>query len=254
MGAIQNGIACHGGFIPMGATFLQFSDYMRPSIRLAALMRVQTVYAYTHDSVFLGEDGPTHQPIEHLASLRAMPNLRTLRPADGPETALAWAFALRRRHGPTALALTRQKLPLLERAKPLDRATFEKGGYVLQDADGGKPRVVLAATGSEVGVAAAARALLQAKKIPTRVVSIPCLEQFEEQPQSWRDQVLPPSGALLVAIEAGVPNPWYRHVGRDGMVLGIDRFGWSAPYEVIAEKIGFTGPQVAAAIEKRLAG
>ncbi len=251
MGAVMNGMAAHGGFIPYGATFLTFSDYMRPSIRLAALMGLQAIYVFTHDSVFLGEDGPTHQPIEHVASLRLIPNLVTWRPADGVETALAWAAALRRQDGPSALVLTRQKVPVLARASALDAKSFGRGGYVLADATGGKPKVVFLATGSEVGLAVEAKAVLDAKGIATRVVSVPSLETFERQDASYRDACVP-RDARAVAIEAGVPDPWHRHVGRDGLVIGIRRFGASAPAEVIAEKFGFTAPQVTAAVEKLL--
>jgi transketolase len=249
MGSVMNGMACHGAFIPYGATFLQFADYMRASIRLAALMRLHTIYVFTHDSIFLGEDGPTHQPIEHVASLRLIPNLTTWRPADGDETALAWAAALRRATGPTALVLTRQKVPLLARAKPLDAATFARGGYVLMEATGGAPKLVIAASGSEVGCAVEARALLEGKNIPTRVVSMPSLETFDAQPRETQESILP-RGVRIVSVEAGVPDPWLRHVGRDGLAIGIRRFGASAPAEVLAEKFGFTGAQVAAAAER----
>jgi len=251
MGAVMNGMAAYGGWIPYGSTFLTFSDYMRPSVRLAALMHLPAIYVWTHDSIFVGEDGPTHQPIEHVASLRLIPNLVTFRPADGVETALAWAAALRRQHGPTALVLTRQKTPLLPRSAPLDAAAFAKGGYVVSEASGGTPRVVIAASGSEVGTAMEAKGKLEAKGIATRVVSVPSLETFDQQPQSWRDSVLTPS-ARHVAVEAGVPDPWYRHVGRDGLVLGIRRFGASAPAEVLAEKFGFTGAAVAERVEQSL--
>jgi transketolase len=249
MGSILNGIACHGAFVPFGATFLQFADYMRASIRLAALMKLHTIYVFTHDSIFLGEDGPTHQPIEHVASLRLIPNLVTWRPADGAETALAWAAALRRATGPTAIVLTRQKVPILPRAKPLEPAVFARGGYVLMEATGGAPKLVIVATGSEVGCAVEARALLEGKNIPTRVVSMPSLETFEAQPRETQESILP-RGARIVSVEAGVPDPWLRHVGRDGLALGIRRFGASAPAEILAEKFGFTGAQVAAAAER----
>lgn len=253
MGAVLNGIACHGGFIPFGATFLQFADYMRASIRLAALMRLQVVYVFTHDSIFLGEDGPTHQPIEHVASLRLIPNLTTWRPADAAETALAWAAALRRRSGPTALILTRQKTAPLTRAVPLGAAAFGCGAYVLAEATGSAPRVVLLASGSEVGLAVAARTALEAKGVATRVVSVPSLETFEAQPKEFRESLVP-RAACVVAIEAGVPDPWVRHVGERGAVVGIRRFGASAPAEVLAEKFGFTAENVVETAMRVLGG
>jgi transketolase len=242
MGAVMNGIACHGGFVPYGSTFLQFSDYMRASIRLAALMHIQCIYVFTHDSIFLGEDGPTHQPVEHVAALRLIPNLVTWRPADGMETALAWAAALRRTKGPTALVLTRQKTAALPRTS-LDPAAFQRGGYVAFEATGGTPRIVLMASGSEIGLAVEARGKLEAEGVPARVVSVPSLETFESQSAEYRRGVVP-DGVPALAIEAGVPNPWYRHVGRDGAVIGIQRFGASAPAEVLAEKYGFTADRV----------
>jgi transketolase len=244
MGAVMNGMACHGDFIPYGATFLQFADYMRASIRLAALMRLRTIYVFTHDSIFLGEDGPTHQPIEHLAALRVIPNLTTWRPADGAETALAWAAALRKGTGPSALVLTRQKTAALTRSAPLDAASFNRGAYILAEATGGTPQVVFLATGSEVGLAVGARETLQSQGIPARVVSVPSLETFEAQPRAFQDSILT-RDAKVVAVEAGVPDPWMRHVGRDGAVVGLRRFGASAPAEVLAEKLGFTAAHVA---------
>lgn len=251
MGAVMNGIACFGGVICYGATFLQFADYMRASIRLAALMRLQNIYIFTHDSIFLGEDGPTHQPVEHVSSLRIIPNLITWRPADGAEVALAWACALRRNSGPTALVLTRQKVAILQRSAPLDAATFARGGYVALHASGGDPKIVILASGSEVGLAADARTRLESKGIPTRVVSVPSLETFEAQPRDYYDSVVP-RGAKVVAVEAGIPDLWYRHTGRDGAVVGLRRFGASAPAEVLAEKFGFTADNVAAVAEKLL--
>lgn len=248
MGAVMNGMACHGGFIPYGATFLQFADYMRASIRLAALMHLQTIYIFTHDSIFLGEDGPTHQPVEHVAALRLIPNLVTWRPADGAETALAWTAALRRNSGPSALVLTRQKVAVIERTKPLDFATFSRGGYVAIEASGGRPEVVILATGSEVSLAADARTRLESKGVASRVVSVPSLETFEAQNREYYESVVP-QHAKICAIEAGVPNPWFRHTGRNGVVVGLQRFGASAPAEVLAEKFGFTGAQVAEKIQ-----
>jgi len=245
MGGILNGMALHGGLRPYGATFLVFSDYMRPAIRLAALMGLPVVYVFTHDSVGLGEDGPTHQPIEHLAALRAIPNLTVIRPADGPETAQAWRAALLRRDGPTALVLTRQKVPVIDRAKYGAADGLLKGAYVLAEAGGGSPRVVLLASGSEVGLCLAARDLLEAGGTPTRVVSAPSLEAFARQPQAYRDAVLPPAVRARVAVEAASPFGWHRWVGTDGEVLGIDRFGASAPFERIFQEFGFTAAHVA---------
>ena len=245
MGGILNGMALHGGLRPYGATFLVFSDYMRPAIRLAALMGLPVVYVFTHDSVGLGEDGPTHQPIEHLAALRAIPNLTVIRPADGPETAQAWRAALLRRDGPTALVLTRQKVPVIDRAKYGAADGLLQGAYVLAEAGGGSPRVVLLASGSEVGLCLAARDLLEAGGTPTRVVSAPSLEAFARQPQAYRDAVLPPGVRARLAVEAASPFGWHRWVGTDGEVLGIDRFGASAPFERIFQEFGFTAAHVA---------
>jgi transketolase len=243
MGSVLNGLALDGGFIPFGSTFLIFSDYMRPPMRLAALSEIQVVYVFTHDSVFLGEDGPTHQPIEQLSNLRAVPHLLVVRPADGPECAAAWTLALQRRKAPTAIALTRQKLPALERPAGFDPRLLLRGGYVLAEASA-TPRVVLAATGSEVHVAVGARGILESAGIPARVVSMPAPQLFLEQEAAYRDSVLPP-GVRRVSLEAGAPDYWYRIVGGDGLAIGIERFGASAPWQVIAEKLGFT-PQAAA--------
>jgi transketolase len=242
MGAILNGMAVGGCFIPFGSTFLIFSDYMRPSMRLAALMGTQVVYVFTHDSVFLGEDGPTHQAIEQVASLRLIPNLDVVRPADALECAAAWTHALTRREGPTALALTRQKVPPLDRPAGFDPAQLLKGAYVLADSD--DPEVVIIATGSEVHVAVEARALLEQKGYATRVVSAPCLEAFGRLPAAEQEAVLG-KGVRRVTIEAGRSTPWRAVAGSDGICIGIDRFGASAPAERIAEEFGLTGKQVA---------
>jgi transketolase len=240
MAAISSGLALHGGVIPFSATFFTFADYMRPAIRLAALMGLRSIYVFTHDSIGVGEDGPTHQPIEQAASLRAVPRLVVLRPADANETAGAWRVALARR-GPTALLLTRQAVPVLAGA-----GDVSKGGYVLVDADG-TPDVVLVATGSEVSVAVAARELLAGKGIRGRVVSLPSWELFDEQPAEYRDAVLPPAVLARVAVEAGVPMGWERYVGPFGAVVGIEnRFGASAPLKVVLEQYGFTAANVAA--------
>ncbi len=250
MGAVMNGLALDGGFTPYGSTFLVFADYMRPAIRLAALMKLSTIYVFTHDSIHLGEDGPTHQPIEHLAALRLIPNLRVWRPADGAETAIAWAQALRRGDGPTALALTRQKVAPTSRDGGVDAATIARGGYVWKD--GPADAVTIVATGSEVALALDAAALLAADGVATRVVSMPCVEAFQAQDGAWRDRILPPGGRRA-SLELGRTDPWAAIVGLDALRLGIDRFGASAPGPVIAEKLGFTPAAVAARVREWLA-
>jgi transketolase len=249
MGAITNGLALHGGLRPFAATFLIFSDYMRPAVRLAALQHLPTIYVWTHDSVGLGGDGPTHQPVEHLAALRAMPGLRVVRPADGPETAEAWRAALTSGDGPTAIVLTRQDLPPIGRGPdPADCAPADglhRGAYVLAEAEGDPPRLLLLATGSEVWVALGARERLQAEGVPTRVVSMPCWELFEAQDAAYRDRVLPPAVPARVAVEAASPFGGDRWVGPDGEVVGIDQYGASAPGEEILERLGFTPEAVA---------
>ena len=241
MGAILNGMALHGGIRPYGSTFFVFSDYMRPTIRLAALMGLPVIYVFTHDSIMVGEDGPTHQPVEHLPSLRAMPGLVLLRPADANETAAAWRVALEHRDGPVALVLSRQKLPILEGVDPEGVA---RGAYVLADAE--DPRVLLLATGSEVEVALGAQKLLAEEGIAARVVSMPSWELFEAQPRAYRDSVLPPEITARVAVEAATPLGWDRYVGPEGAVIGMTRFGASAPYQVLAREFGFTAENVAA--------
>jgi transketolase len=241
MGAITNGLAVHGGLRPFAATFLVFSDYMRPSVRLAALMGLPVIYVWTHDSIGLGGDGPTHQPIEQLASLRLMPDLWVMRPADGPETAEAWRAALRRTNGPTALVLSRQELPPIDRSRYASAQGLHRGAYVLAEASGGEPQLILLATGSEVWVALAAREELeQREEIPTRVVSMPCWELFEAQDLDYRDQVLPPQVTARLAVEAGSTALWHRWVGTLGGVIGIDHFGASAPGGTLLAKFGFT--------------
>jgi len=246
MGGVLNGMALHRGVRPYGSTFLIFSDYMRPSIRLAALMALPVVYVFTHDSVGLGEDGPTHQPIEQLAALRAIPGLDVIRPADGPETVAAWRSALERTDGPTALVLTRQKVPVIDRTRLASADGLLRGGYVLAEAGGGRPQVVLLATGSEVGLCLAARERLEAGGTRTRVVSLPCFERFARQDAAYRDAVLPPAVPARLAVELASPAGWHRWVGTAGDVLGIERFGASAPYERILEEFGFTAENVAA--------
>jgi transketolase len=242
MGAIANGMAYEQLFIPFCATFLQFADYMRPPIRLAALSKLQTIFVYTHDSIFLGEDGPTHQPIEHLTTLRAIPDLHVVRPADGLETALAWAHAIERKDGPTALVFTRQKIAKIARAGGFDPAAVAKGGYVVQDAPGAKVTVI--ASGSEVATAQAALEILAQQGVKARLVSMPCLECFEAQPASFRDAIVPPDHRVAV-VEAARGLEWWRYAGRDGLVVGIDRFGASAPDKALAEEYGFTPARIA---------
>jgi transketolase len=240
MGAVLNGMARYDGVIPYGATFFIFSDYMRPSIRLAALMGCRVVYVLTHDSIGVGEDGPTHQPVEHLASLRAMSNLYVVRPADANETAAAWRMALERTTGPTALVLSRQKLPVLPPSSVFRDDGVYRGAYVLEDAGDGRPDVLLIATGSEVSVALAAKKLLAEEGVPARVVSMPCRERFEEQGAGYREAVLPPSVSARVSVEAGSTFGWERYVGDRGASVGIDRFGASAPAERIFRELGIT--------------
>ena len=251
MGAVMNGMALHGGVIPYGGTFLVFADYMRPAIRLAALMRRQAIYVFTHDSIGLGEDGPTHQPIEHLGALRCIPNLLVLRPADAAETVEAWRSALANRTGPTALVLTRQKLALLDRTKYAAVSSVARGAYTLSDSVD-PPRVVLLSSGSEVQLALDAQTTLAAAGIPARVVSVPSHELFASQDASYRDRVLPP-GIPRIAIEAAHPMSWYRFVGDHGVVIGIDRFGASAPFQKLYEEYGITAAAVVTAAHKLLA-
>ena len=239
MGGILNGMALYGSIIPYGGTFLIFSDYMRPSIRLAALMRKQVVYVFTHDSIGLGEDGPTHQPVEQLSALRAIPNLWVIRPADANETVFAWRCAIKRRTGPTAIILTRQKLPLIDRTSFSAASGVLQGAYVLVDAPAGAPRAVILASGSEVDIALSAWRVLAADGISVRVVSFPCHELFAQQPANYVVSVLP-KGVRRVAIEAAHPMSWHRWVGDDGVILGIETFGASAPYERLYKEYGLT--------------
>jgi transketolase len=247
MGATMTGMALNGGLIPYGGTFMCFSDYMRPSIRLACVSEVQVIYVFTHDSIGLGEDGPTHQPVEHLAALRAIPHLFVVRPADVHEVREAWRLAILRRHAPTALALTRQKVPLIDRKAYAPAEGLRRGGYVLAEAEVGtgsgsdrvNPQLILIATGSEVSLALDARDQLQTDGIPTRVVSMPCTELFEEQTQEYRDEVLPPSITARLAVEAGVRQGWDRYVGPKGDVICLNRFGASAPGDVALRNLGF---------------
>ncbi len=241
MGAVVNGMSLYGCFIPYGATFLVFSDYCRPSIRLSALMKLKAIFIFTHDSFFVGEDGPTHQPIEHVASLRLIPGLQVIRPADGMETAMAWMAAVQY-EGPTVLILTRQKLPVIERSNTFAPVDVLRGGYVVSTPET-SPDVVIMASGSEVHVAVEAAAALGAEGIKARIVSIPCLETFREQSADYRAAVLP-AGVPRVAFEAGRGESWGRLIGCDGLFIGIEHFGASAPDKVLAEQFGFTTPQV----------
>ncbi len=255
MAAVMNGLALHGGVLPFGGTFLTFSDYSRNAIRMAALMRQRVVHVFTHDSIGLGEDGPTHQPVEQVASLRLIPGLDVWRPADALETAVAWVQALQRQganSGPSALVLSRQALPIA--ANAAQRADIARGGYVLKDAPTGRgPLAVIIATGSEVGLALTAQARLLAEEgIPTRVVSMPCTSVFDAQGDGWRDLVLPPP-LPVVAVEAGHPDGWRRYTGRAGAVIGINRFGESAPGGQLLQHFGFTADAVVAAVRQRVA-
>jgi len=245
MGAIMNGMVLHGGVIPYGGTFLVFADYMRPAIRLAALMHQRVIYVFTHDSIGLGEDGPTHQPVEHLTALRCIPNLTVIRPADAAETAEAWRSALLHTGGPVALVLTRQKLPLIDRGTYAPAAGAQRGGYVLADTPEGTPDIVLMASGSEVEIAMKAHAILVAEGVRSRVVSMPSHELFLAQPDGYRASVLP-AGARRVAVEAAHPMSWHRFTGSDGAVVGIETFGASAPYQRLYQEYGITPEHVAA--------
>jgi transketolase len=279
MGSVMNGMALHGGVRPFGGTFLIFSDYMRPAIRLASLMGQPVIYVFSHDSIGLGEDGPTHQPIEQLASLRAIPGLMDLRPGDGPETEVAWRVGIERTDGPSFLALSRQDVPLLARSAAGDGRAgrsqadgvaygsadgaaqsgalasaegLRRGGYVLSEASGGAPSAILLASGSELGVAVEARERLEAAGTPTRVVSLPSWYLFDRQEPAYRDEVLPPSVGARVSIEAGSTFGWQRWVGSTGRSIGLDRFGASAPAEILFEKFGFTVDAVVNAVEEIL--
>jgi transketolase len=254
MGSISNGIAAHGGVRPYTATFLQFSDYLRPAIRLAALSQLAVIHVFTHDSIFLGEDGPTHQPVEHLPSLRAIPNTLVLRPADANEAVEAWRIAMRHQHGPVALILTRQALPVFDRAVVAPASGVARGAYTLLEAEGGKPEVLLIATGSEVSACIDARARLAAEGICARVVSMPSWELFEAQEASYRDDVLPPDVRRRVVVEAASPLGWERFAGDQGTILAVRQFGASAPMADIAKYYGFTPERVAAAARALVRG
>jgi transketolase len=240
MGGILSGMALHGGLLPFGSTFLIFSDYMRPAIRLAALMKLHVVYIFTHDSIAVGEDGPTHQPVEQLFSFRAIPGLTVIRPADANEVAEAWKIAVENKNGPTAIILTRQNVPVIDRARFRPAMGLRKGAYILSDSSPGKPEVILIATGSEVHLALEVHEKLLAEGVKTRVVSMPSWELFEQQPENYRQEVLPPDVTKRVSIEAGVTLGWHRYVGREGEIIGIDHFGASAPGNILLKEFGFT--------------
>ncbi|HEX9894805.1 MAG TPA: transketolase [Gemmatimonadales bacterium] len=252
MGAVMNGLAAHGGVRPYGSTFLCFADYMKPSIRLAALMGLPVIYLFTHDSIGLGEDGPTHQPIEHLTMLRSIPNLTLIRPADAAETAEAWRMALEKHTGPTAIVLTRQKLPLLDHTRLAGATGARRGGYVLYEPLGG-PQAIVIATGSEVHIALEAARELGRDRVRVRVVSLPAWDVFGEQPEAWRDQVLPPRIRARVSVEAGSDFGWLRWVTEEGESIAINRFGASAPGERLFQEFGFTPERVADAVRRVLA-
>jgi len=251
MTAILNGMALHGGFIPYGGTFLIFSDYMRPAIRLACLMKQHVIYVLTHDSIGLGEDGPTHQPIEHLASLRAIPNLTVLRPADANETAEAWKFAVKNTKGPTVLALTRQSVPTLDRTFLGPAASLQRGAYILKDT-AGTPDALILASGSEVKLALEAAEILAQETIAARVISMPSWELFEAQAQDYKDSILPENVHIRVAIEAGSTQGWHKYVGLNGVVVGLDHFGASAPIKDLFTHFGITAASVVQAVQRQL--
>lgn len=240
MAAILNGMALHGGFRVFGSTFFVFSDYCRPSIRLAALMKLPVVYVFTHDSFYVGEDGPTHEPVEHIASLRIIPGMTVIRPSDATETGAAWVSALNNTHGPTAILLTRHDLPVIDRDKYASASGLEKGAYVLWESVQGVPDIIIIATGSEVDISLKAGESLAAQGKRVRVVSMPSWELFEKQPESYKKEVLPDECSCRLAVEAGSPMGWERYVGAKGRVFGMTRFGESGPYKKLAEKYGFT--------------
>lgn len=244
MGVILNGLALHGGLLPYGSTFLIFSDYMRPAIRLAALMKLHVIYIFTHDSIGIGEDGPTHQPVEHLSNLRAIPNLIVVRPADANETVEAWRTAVEYREGPVALILTRQNLPVLDRSQYHSATGLRRGGYVLADSVHQTPQIILIATGSEIHLALDVYHQLQAEGIGVRVVNLPSWELFENQPEEYRQEVLPPEITKRISIEAGVTSGWHKYVGREGEVIGLDRFGASAPGPTLLKEFGFNSENI----------
>lgn len=253
MGAAANGMALHGGILPFTATFFTFSDYMRPAIRLASLMELHIVFVFTHDSIALGEDGPTHQPVEHLAALRAIPKLSVIRPADANETAVAWRVAVENAHNPTALVLTRQNVPTLDRNEYAAAEGLRRGAYVLSEAPGGDPDILLIGTGSEVQLVVGAQKKLAQENIRARVISMPSWDLFEAQSREYRDSVLPPAVRARLAVEAGVAQGWSKYVGDRGAVMSIERYGASAPYQVLFEKFGYTVDNVVSRAKQVLA-
>jgi transketolase len=244
MGSILNGMAVHGGVLPFGSTFLVFSDYMRPAIRLAALMKLRVIYVFTHDSVALGEDGPTHQPVEHTAALRAIPGLTVIRPADANEASQAWKVAIQNKEGPVALLMTRQAVPIIDRTRFSPAEGLKQGAYILADSPSGRPEVILMATGSEVAPALAAFQRLGEEAISARLVSMPSWELFEKQPEEYKNRVLPQETFTRVSMEAGVTQGWHKYVGPGGEAIGIDHFGASAPVKVLLEKFGITAENI----------
>jgi len=252
MGSIINGMALHGGILPFGSTFLVFSDYMRPAIRMAALMKLHLVYVFTHDSIALGEDGPTHQPVEHLSSLRAIPGLTVIRPADANEAAEAWRTAILHKEGPVALIMTRQALPVIDRTRFAAAEELRRGAYILDDSSPDKPEVLLMATGSEVHLALIAYAKLRAEGVRPRVVSMPSWELFEKQPVEYRAQILPTDIPVRISIEAGTTHGWHKYVGSSGAAIGIDHFGASAPGKVLLENFGFTAENIVKKVKELL--
>jgi transketolase len=253
MGSILNGMALHGGVLPYGSTFLIFSDYMRPAIRLAALMKLRVIYVFTHDSVALGEDGPTHQPVEHIAGLRAIPGLTVIRPADANEAAEAWKVAIRHKEGPVALLMTRQAIPVIDRTRFAPAEGLHRGAYALADSLSGLPEVLLMATGSEVQIALAAHQKLKEEGISARLVSMPSWELFEKQPEEYKNRLIPREILLRVSIEAGATLGWHKYIGPGGEAIGIDHFGASAPVKVLLEKFGFTPENIIRRVKALLA-
>ncbi len=250
MGGILNGMALYGGTIPFGSTFLIFSDYMRPTFRLAAMMKLQVIYVFTHDSIFVGEDGPTHQPVEHLPSLRAIPNLLVIRPSDATETAAAWIAALNHKDGPTALILTRQDLPVISRSIYPSQSQLHLGAYILKDS-AKSPEIILMATGSEISLALEGTLQLQSKGIQARLVSIPCFELFRSNSEEYKNNILPSACKKRVAIETAGKSSWYEFVGLDGLIIGLDHYGASAPAKILAEHYGFTVKNILQEINKK---
>jgi transketolase len=240
MGSILNGLAVHGGIIPYGSTFLIFSDYMRPPMRLAAIMEQRVIYVFTHDSIALGEDGTTHQPVEQLANLRAIPRMLVIRPCDANETAYAWRIAIETRDRPVALVLTRQAVPTLDRTRYASAAELKRGAYILAEAANGRPDIILIATGSEVGLIVEAQHELEKRNVQARLVSMPSWELFDAQAEEYRRSVFPPSIRARLAVEAGATQGWHKYVGDLGDVLGLDHFGASAPASVLMREYGFT--------------